>query len=89
MISVLALTGSGLRIVYIQRRRGSMYRLRSGSELGWAYPLDQLSWIRKCAGKNVEFGFPDGSWTTLVVHTDEELQQYFPSMLPETAGVPW
>jgi hypothetical protein len=57
---MLTVTTHRARVIYIQRRRGSMYRLRDGTELGWSWPLDQLAWVRQRAGKNVQFGFPDG-----------------------------
>lgn len=88
VISLLAVTGQGIRVVYVQRRRGSMYRLRDGTQLGWTYPIGEFSWVRQRAGKNLEFGFPDGSWATVVVHTNDDLQKYFPNLLPITASTP-
>ncbi|GGO55970.1 hypothetical protein GCM10012287_48470 [Streptomyces daqingensis] len=88
VISMLTVTTHRARVIYIQRRRGSMYRLRDGTELGWSWPLDQLAWVRQRAGKNVQFGFPDGSWASVVAHTADDLQRYFPHMLPKAADIP-
>lgn len=82
--SYLALTSHSLRVVYVQRRRGSVNKLGGATELGWSLPLSQLTSVRDHPGMGgdcFEFGFPDASWAVLAIDSKEEFRQHFAASL--------
>jgi hypothetical protein len=80
----LALTSHALRVVFVQRRRGSVNKLGEATELGWSCPLPHLTSVRDHPGMGgdcFEFGFPDSSWAVLAIDSKEEFRQHFANML--------
>lgn len=92
VVTALAVTDRALRVVYVQRRRGSHAKLGETTSLGWFCSLQQLAWVRKHPawgeGKSYEFGFPDGSWGVLGLQGQAELEQHYPDVLPQKAATP-
>lgn len=89
VITVLALTSSHLRFVYVQRRRGGS-RLGDAVEPGAAFHRSLLSWTRRTHNRSdsFQFGFTDASWGTLTIPSSKEFLQLFPGTLTHIDPIP-
>jgi hypothetical protein len=93
-IPLLVLTSHNLRVVYVQRRRGSFSKLGPATELGWCCPLSEHAWVREHTStkKCFEFGFNDKSWAVLEfagVDEEKDLREHFPSILHKNMPMPF
>lgn len=92
VVPTVTLTDRALRVVYVQRRRGSFAKLGGATALGWSCPLNRLSWVREHpawgTGTSYEFGFPDSSWGVLALQGEDDFRQHYPNTLPKKASMP-
>lgn len=93
-IPLLVLTSHNLRVVYVQRRRGSFSKLGEATELGWSCPLTEHAWVREHphTDKSFEFGFTDGSWAVLqfaAVDEEKDVREHFPGLLDKKTPMPF
>ncbi|MFH8403615.1 hypothetical protein ACH4FX_02410 [Streptomyces sp. NPDC018019] len=62
---------------------------RDTVQLGACFDRGCLAWTRRRnTGLDVQFGFTDGSWGTVVVTPEEDFMQVFPGTLPHTVPIP-
>ncbi|MFF4604539.1 hypothetical protein ACFY12_17650 [Streptomyces sp. NPDC001339] len=89
VLTVLVLTGSHLRFVYVQRRRGGS-KLGDAVAAGEAFPRGQLAWTRRHGKRSTDFqfGFTDGSWGTLTIPDDKYFLELFPGTLGHKDPIP-
>ncbi|MGP8301311.1 hypothetical protein ACTPOK_25975 [Streptomyces inhibens] len=89
IIIAVALTERNFQFVYAQHNRWNG-KLDEAIELGASFRRDILSWTRLKDGSfnEVQFGFSDGSWGTLLGPDAEERARFFPHMLGEGDAIP-
>ncbi|MCB5907607.1 hypothetical protein [Streptomyces pinistramenti] len=86
--TAVALAGDRMRFVYVQSRRVSG-KLGDAVELGAEFPRAALSWTRlRDSSKDVQFGFADGSWGTLLVPDMDDFLEHFPETLSRKEPIP-
>ncbi|MFI7099747.1 hypothetical protein ACIBK8_10355 [Streptomyces sp. NPDC050161] len=86
--TTVALTDGTMRFVYVQSRRLSG-KLGNAVEPGAAFPRDALVWTRRSnTFRDVQFGFADGSWGTLLVPDMDDFLEYFPETLSHQQPIP-
>ncbi|MEU7224538.1 hypothetical protein [Streptomyces chrestomyceticus] len=88
LVTAVVLTDEQLRFVYVPSRRLTG-RLGDTVELGASFPRDSLTWTRRRnTALDVQFGFSDGSWGTVVVAPEEDFLKAFPGTLGHEEPIP-
>ncbi|MEU7151577.1 hypothetical protein AB0B15_26635 [Streptomyces sp. NPDC045456] len=88
LVTTVVLTDKRLRFEYILRRRLTG-RLGDTVELGASFSPDSLTWTRRRnTHLDMQFGFTDGSWGTVMAAPEEDFLQVFPGTLSHLVPIP-
>jgi hypothetical protein len=85
----LAIAEQDLHIVCIQRKRGTIAKLGTATQVTGTLSRGELSWVRQRGNAAYEFGFRDGSWATIDVFKADDIADVFPNLLGKKAPIPW
>ncbi|GGN60744.1 hypothetical protein GCM10012285_59060 [Streptomyces kronopolitis] len=89
VVTAIAVSESTLRFVYWQNRRWGV-KIGDAYEMGPCFRRDTIAWTRRRGkrGGDVQIGFVDGSWGTLLLPAATEFLAEFPGSLTADDPVP-
>ncbi|MGW7572584.1 hypothetical protein [Streptomyces sp. NPDC054765] len=89
VVTAIAVTERNVRFIYWQNRRWGV-KIGDAHEMGPCFRRDSIAWtrLRRQRGGDVQIGFADGSWGTLLIPAAAAFLAAFPGSLTPDEPIP-